>query len=224
MTTEDKKKEIRMKVLQHGFGLKSDLLRPEFQKVKEELEVLNKGHLAWSRQWEYPWAILNSELNETQTILDAGSGHSCLWRYISKKVKKVFLADIDPAVTVHEKDYPNVSTVITDLRKMDAFASNSFDAVYCISVLEHVGDDPMLPFNECMRVLKPSGKFFLTVDVSIEPSPYDFSLAKFSKFCASLGVTPDFNVEILRSREFDIDLHNPALAVYSFITEKQPWE
>jgi ubiquinone/menaquinone biosynthesis C-methylase UbiE len=209
-----------MKVIQHGFGLKSDLSRPEFKKVKEELEVLNKGHLAWSRQWEYPWAILNSRLDENMMILDAGSGHSCLWRYLSKKVKKVFLADIDPAITVHEKDYPNVSAVTADLRKMDMFKENSFDAVYCISVLEHVGDDPMLPYNECMRVLKPGGKFYLSVDVSIEPSPYDFPIPKFEEFCSKLGVSPDFTVDILKSREFDFDCHNDALAVYSFITEK----
>jgi len=209
-----------MKVLQHGFMLKSWLEREDFKKVKSELEILNKGHLAWSRQAEYPWAILNSRLDEDMMILDAGSGHSCLWRYLSKKVKKVFLADIDPAITVHEKDYPNVSAVTTDLRKMDMFKDNSFDAVYCVSVLEHVGDDPMLPYKECMRVLKPGCKFYLTVDVSIEPSQYDFSIPKFEAFCHLLGVEPDFTVDILKSREFDFDCHNDVLAVYSFISEK----
>ena len=165
-----------MKILAHTFGSKLDIERSEFKSIKKDLETLNKGALAWSRQWEYPWVLLQSgELNAEQVVLDAGAGHSCLQKYLCKKVKKVFNVDIDPAVATHEKELPNLTAVVADIRKMP-FPDNSFDSVYCISVLEHVGDEPMDSFNECMRVLKPGGIFYLTVDVSVEPSPYRFSM------------------------------------------------
>jgi SAM-dependent methyltransferase len=210
-----------MKLIEHTYGLKTDLDKPEFKALKRDLETLNKGHLAWSRQWEYPWVLLQAgELKEDMVILDAGAGHSCLQKYLCKKVKKVFNVDIDPAVTTHEKEFPNLTAVVADIRKMP-FAENSFDAVYCISVLEHVGDDPMESFNECMRVLKPGGHFYLTVDVSIEPSPYDFSLPKFHKFCELLGIgIPALPADALKSREFDFDTHVDQLAVYAYVIEK----
>jgi len=210
-----------MKLVAYTYGLKTDLDKPEFKNLKRDLETLNKGRLAWSRQWEYPWVLLQSgELKDDMVVLDAGAGHSCLQKYLCKKVKKVFNVDIDPAVTSHEKEFANLTAVVADIRKMP-FPDASFDAVYCISVLEHVGDDPLESVNECMRVLKPGGKFYLTVDVSIEPSPYDFPMEKFLKFAGNWGVAPVIPPDILRSREFDIDCHVDQLAVYGMVLEKE---
>lgn len=209
-----------MKILAHTFGSKLDLERSEFKSIKKDLETLNKGALAWSRQWEYPWVLLQSgELNAEQVVLDAGAGHSCLQKYLCKKVKKVFNVDIDPAVTTHEKELPNLTAVVADIRKMP-FPDNSFDSAYCISVLEHVGDEPMDSFNECMRVLKPGGIFYLTVDVSVEPSPYRFSMDQFTTFAAKLGITPamDPNV-LLRSRDYDYEPVKQ-LTVFGIVAQK----
>lgn len=209
-----------MKVVTHTYGLKTDLIKPEFLSIKKDLEALNKSHLAWSRQWEYPWIILqNGQLDIDHTVLDAGGGHSVFQSYLSKKVKKVVNLDVDPAIAVHEDEYPNLISCVSDIRKQP-FQDNYFDAVYCISVLEHVCNDPMEPFNECMRVLKPGCRFYLTVDVSIEPSPYQFSLSDFHKFAANLGVNPVMPADVLRSREFDHDCHVEQLAVYGFVVEK----
>jgi ubiquinone/menaquinone biosynthesis C-methylase UbiE len=209
-----------MKIMNHGFMLKTWLSDPDFIKIKSDLEILNHGRLAWSRQVEYPWAIIQSNwLNETHKVLDAGAGHSVLQKYLCKKAKQVINVDIDSAVVVHEKEIANLSACVADIRKMP-FQDCSFDAAFCISVLEHVGDDPMIPFNECMRVIKPGGKFYLTVDVSIEPSPYDFSLDNFVRFAKNLGVNPVMPVDVLRSREYDVDCHVDQLAVYAFAVEK----
>lgn len=209
-----------MKVISHTYGLKTDLLKPEFISMKKDLEMLNKGRLAWSRQWEYPWIILqDTYLDIDHIVLDAGGGHSVFQRYLCKKVKKVVNVDIDPAIAVHEQELPNFVPCVADVRHMP-FPENNFDAVFCISVLEHVGNDPMETFNECMRVLKPGCRFYLTVDVSIEPSPYQFSLADFQKFASNLGIVPVMPTDVLRSREFDVDCHVDQLAVYGVVVEK----
>lgn len=209
-----------MKIISHTYGLKSDLVKPEYVSLKKDLEALNKGRLAWSRQWEYPWVILHSShLDIDNVVLDAGGGHSVFQKYLCKKVKKVVNVDIDPAIGVHEQEMPNLISCVTDVRTTP-FPDNNFDAVFCISVLEHVGNDPMDTFNECMRVLKPGCKFYLTVDVSVEPSPYQFSLDDFHKFAKNLGITPVRPTDLLTSREFDIDCHVDQLAVYGIVVEK----
>jgi SAM-dependent methyltransferase len=56
-----------------------------------------------------------------------------------------------------------------------SFASNSFDAVVCTEVLEHVSD-PRRVVSECARVLKPGGVMLITVPFlyQIHADPHDF--------------------------------------------------
>jgi SAM-dependent methyltransferase len=81
-------------------------------------------------------------------------------------------------VDLAEREAPGMLTVKADVRRQP-FASHSFDAVFCVSTLEHVGgdntrydlgseEDPQAPLEalrELRRVTTRGGKIFLTVPV-----------------------------------------------------------
>jgi SAM-dependent methyltransferase len=81
-------------------------------------------------------------------------------------------------VDLAERDVPGMSTVQADVRRLP-FGARSFDVVFCISTLEHVGGDntryelaaeqepdaPLEALRELRRVTARHGKIFLTVPV-----------------------------------------------------------
>jgi SAM-dependent methyltransferase len=81
-------------------------------------------------------------------------------------------------VDLAEREVPGMSTVKADVRHLP-FGARSFDVVFCISTLEHVGGDntrydlaaeqepdaPLDALRELRRVATRGGKIFLTVPV-----------------------------------------------------------
>ena len=59
----------------------------------------------------------------------------------------------------------STTTHICDLNKPLPFKDNSFDKVYCKSILEHVGNVKQF-IDECMRILKVGGTFYFRTDNS----------------------------------------------------------
>src|SRR5207237_2984057 len=54
-----------------------------------------------------------------------------------------------------------------------ALAPESFDRIYCISTLEHLGKDEVTEtLDEIRRVLKPDGLLILTVDLFLDVQPF----------------------------------------------------
>lgn len=151
-----------MQIVAKGWGTKSDVDKPEFQKLIKELGLSN-----WSRVWEYPFAILNSDISPGLKILDAGCGGSFLLSYFLKheyEIHGVDLTDCPRRSGLHFQK--------ADIRKLP-FPENFFDRVFCISVLEHiwkvpgrVADNPMTAINELIRVLKPGGLLSVTTDIN----------------------------------------------------------
>jgi SAM-dependent methyltransferase len=90
-------------------------------------------------------------------------------------------------VDLVERDVRGMSTVAADARRLP-FDSRSFDVVFCISTLEHVGGDnrryeldaegdpdaPLAALRELRRVTARGGKIFLTVPCG--PAPEDWFL------------------------------------------------
>jgi len=129
---------------------------------------------------EYPW-VLSKLLSykEECRFLDAGStmNHAFIMEHPLVKRHKWTLLTLAP----ERECFANlgVSYVYDDLRAMP-FKDDCFDAVFCVSVIEHVGMDnagytadksyrqkqprDYLPaIDEMKRVLKPNGWLFLTV-------------------------------------------------------------
>ena len=157
----------------------------------------------WSRPYEYAWA--SQFVNPNDIVLDAACGISHpLKFFLLDKCRDVYACDNDPRIlSPHEirldiaRDFGEEATsslserYLTDIRYELAsitklpYASNTFDKIFCISVLEHLNDtynrNPfmrkmfnLLPrcfsheiqsaLEEFYRVLKPGGTLILTFD------------------------------------------------------------
>ena len=103
------------------------------------------------------------------SILDAGAGECVYKRFFSHCDYKA----IDLAVGEQEWNYANPD-YIAPLHDMP-IPSNTFDAVLCTQVLEHI-EWPRESVKEMYRVLKPGGRLFVTAPMSHNEHqvPYDF--------------------------------------------------
>lgn len=135
----------------------------------------------WSRRYEYPYvaAQIVDHLNRhgggsTTRLLDAGSGVTYLPHYLCSKLPalEVVCADYDGSYVPMFKainrteGHERVQFAEADMRKLP-FDAASFDALACVSVLEHT-DQYAKILDEFARVLRPGGLLALTFDLSID--------------------------------------------------------
>jgi SAM-dependent methyltransferase len=146
-------------------------------------ELLRSNQLWMSRAWEYPWALLNSQISSDTKILDVGSGHSLFPLYLAQRSDHVDSIDsaerqmktLCPALAAMLK--LKVNYFVDDAANLSA-RDNTYDYVFCISVLEHLEEEMEngMPINrhtnkldrkairEFLRVVKPGGRVILTLD------------------------------------------------------------
>jgi len=131
----------------------------------------------FSRCWEYPYVYDNlNRLFSDPTkihIVDHGCGVTFFPFHLMKKGYSVIGVDIDP---VTEDDFSKALRFFTDLNGKGTFKKvtnnilpfpdSSIDALYSISVLEHI-PDPHNAIIEIARILKKKGKFILTMDIDL---------------------------------------------------------
>jgi SAM-dependent methyltransferase len=123
---------------------------------------------------EIPLAIQwLSRMPADSTVLDLGCAESALPLFLSGTGYRVTGCDYRPYPYCH----PNLNFVRGDILQLP-FADEKYDAVMCISTLEHIGmgfyQDPLLSERadktailEMYRVLKKSGLFILSVPFGI---------------------------------------------------------
>lgn len=150
-------------------------------------ELLRSNQLWMSRAWEYPWALLNSQISPDTRILDVGSGHSLFPLYLAQRSNYVHSIDtaekqmkmLCPALAAILK--VKVNYFVDDATNLSA-KDNTYDYVFCISVLEHLEEEVEngIPINrhtnkldrkairEFLRVIKPGGRVILTLDYASE--------------------------------------------------------
>lgn len=147
---------------------------PEYKWPRDPLRT-------WSRAWEYPYIYHHIDLwrsskfagSYSPLILDIGSGVTFFPFTIAKLGCHVICADTDP---ICEEDISRAIECVdhhpgkVEFRLIDSqglpFDDGMADAIYCISVLEHIPDFEKT-VEEMARILRPGGSLFLTVDLDL---------------------------------------------------------
>lgn len=147
----------------------------------------------WSRVWEYPYVFhqlynlrRNKEGGDLLKVADIGSGVTFFPFSVARLGYDVTCIDIDPVCAVdipvagkaieHKPGHVDVGLIMNGRIPLD---DCSQDAVYCISVLEHVQDFQQT-ISEIYRILKPGGVFILTVDIDLR-GDFELGVDDFSK-------------------------------------------
>lgn len=128
------------------------------------------------------------ELKPGRKILDAGAGE-CPYKNFFSHLQYV---SADFCQVDNDYDQKDID-LVCDLTSIPV-QNESFEAVLCTQVLEHV-KDPQAVIKEFYRVLKPKGKLFLSAPQGWEQhqKPYDFF--RFTSFAlAHLFKTAGFKV------------------------------
>ena len=107
----------------------------ECTKLKDNIllyKLLSKAPKCFDRVFEYPWVLKNIDIKEGR-LLDVGST-------VGNMLKELIPENIEIHTINTEKKESNNKTIqyIGDIRKTE-YKDNYFDAVTCISTLEHIG-------------------------------------------------------------------------------------
>ena len=203
-----------MKIIAKGWGTKSDIEKPEFKRLIKELKII-----PWSRLWEWPFVILNSDIKKGLRVLDAGCVGSIMAKYCIQKGCETHGIDIDdhflPGLNFKKADVRNTS-----------YKAAYFDRIFCISVIEHIWDSPLKSIEELLRILKPGGRLALTTDINREESSFLFHQPNFDGLIGNaLGFkTGKIPEDVLKSEDSKIGIVcGHGLSVYGFVVEKDLW-
>ena len=192
----------------------------ELFKVLEnaQSEFLSKQHLflspeyiwprdplhTWSRVWEYPYTYHHLRnwrsawrSERLPVVADIGSGVTFFPFLIARLGCQVICLDTDPVcqrdlnqATLHMAPTPGqLGFKLIDGIKLE-LADESCDAVYCVSVLEHIPNfrDTI---REIARILKPGGIFVLTVDLDLQGNS-EIRVERYSELLEGLLENFDF--------------------------------
>ena len=134
----------------------------------------------WSRIWEYPYVYYHLKEHAATLgpdfeakVADLGSAVTFFPFSAAKLGYRVHCLDIDatcgPDIERATAAVPHQPGKI-DFRLISngrlPLKDGEVDAIYCISVLEHIPDFEST-IEEVFRVLKPNGQFILTIDVDL---------------------------------------------------------
>jgi SAM-dependent methyltransferase len=152
----------------------------------------------FSRIWEYPYAYYHLErwknlraLPNGAVAVDVGSGNTFFPFSAARLGYEVVCVDPDPlccrdlekAISVTDAAPGSVRCLQAGGDKIP-LPSGAADAVYCISVLEHLPSHEAT-VREMARLLKPGGLLLLTIDVSADQTT-QISLENHRKLNAAL--------------------------------------
>jgi SAM-dependent methyltransferase len=145
-----------------------DLERSCYRRILEKMdELIEKESISYlhpSKRWEYPWALECAALQAKSRILDAGCGSSIFPIFMATEGYRVAACDLSLPANLDRLHGVNVDYVQGNLTALP-FADGSFDAVFCISVIEHLSEHAMhWGLAELRRVLRRGCKLLLTTD------------------------------------------------------------
>lgn len=198
-----------------GISQRFPKLSPKYADSPLTSELILRSNQLWMpRCWEYPWAILNSHLEPDTKILDIGSGWSLFPLYLAQKGWDVDCMDTDKRIVdifaplLSRILQVKVNYSVGDVLQIPS-NDNSYDCVFCISVLEHLEEEvenniiinkhrnslDRVAIKELIRVIKPQGRVIITLDYgNKETNPrgfyYDYAVDLINEFREYLLVQP----------------------------------
>jgi len=183
----------------------------------------------WSRQWEFPFvfdaisSFLSEDKKSNVDILDMGSGLTFFPFFLANKIRgaRISCCDIDLTLTdlfdvTQKNENATVSFACCDIHALP-YADNSFDVVYCISVLEHT-DSYKTIINEVKRVLRPGGVFVVSFDISLDGQS-DIPVLGAQKLFSSLS-----NLFVCKNcgGDFATSLKDPSILTTDYFRRNNP--
>lgn len=146
----------------------AELQRPGFRRVLEEMDRLVArdpvSYLHPGKRWEYPWALERAALRAGSRVLDVGAGDSIFPVYLAARGHRVTAVDLKFDGSLGERHGVPIDYVPADMTAMP-LPSETFDAIFCISVIEHLPDEAVpAALSEMHRVLRPGAPLLLTTD------------------------------------------------------------
>ena len=118
-----------------------------------------------------------SRLGNGLSVIDVGCGAGAISEHIHKMGNNVTCADL-PTITVLTHERQALLVVTSDAEQL-AFASESFDVVVALEILEHLWN-PSFFVNEAYRILKPNGHFIVEVPEGKEGLRWDSHIQYFT--------------------------------------------
>lgn len=183
----------------------------------------------WSRQWEYPYVyeqVAKYNTGKGKHVLDAGSGITFFpyflqsqLPYISvdccdnnKDLEKMFFA-------INSNEEKTIRFYLESLQETK-FKPNTFDCIYCVSVLEHTNNYQKI-INELYRILCPGGLFVLTFDINITK---DNLLVSATPYELLVMLGDKFKIDVTRDLKQLLNLPSDIITTKYFCNEKLPWK
>lgn len=145
-----------------------ELKTKHFGRVLTELDELvasdDVSYLHPSKRWEYPWALSRARLSPQAKVLDVGCGDSIFPVYLSKLGVQVTAMDLEFTTNLGSLHGLPTAYLNGDLTAIPLH-DDQFEAVFCISVIEHLPEERIpRAMQELRRVLAPGGRLLLTTD------------------------------------------------------------
>lgn len=183
-----------------------------------------------SRLWEFPFAILAAELSKGMKCADIGCGTTPFTAYLAEAVGADNVTGFDPDFIEDDQTLSHYAfgarksfidkvgfhfqkDNITKLHVPD----ETFDCVFCISVLEHIDDVEVKQkgLKELVRILKPGGKLILTFDMGIQlPLNNHLDILKWT------GLPPSGELDLRWPKERFVQYPDTTMDVYGLVLEK----
>lgn len=199
-----------------------DLRLPSFATLFQELETAQAQFLAvqdqvrassyrwprrplyeWSRRAEYPIVAHTLQQDGYRRVLDAGSGVTFFPFYLRRQYEvDVECLDVEPSFAYRMEQLLSLLDVglsipfhVADLCATLPLQAEAYDAVYSISVLEHLPSEARLfAIEQLWRLVRPGGGLLLTVDVTLneegEGIPLDMTDSFIRELSAIVGQLP----------------------------------
>ena len=110
------------------------------------------------------WALERADLEPGARVLDVGSGDSIFPVYLARSGHRVSAVDLELDGSLGRRHRVPIHYILADMTALP-FDAASFDAVFCISVIEHLPEPRIAgALEEMRRVLRPGSPLLLTTD------------------------------------------------------------